>query len=104
MTIFNFYFDWLHISLGIGIVLLILFFKIISKMAIADLDELKRLQADDQFEMLHAYANDTANELILRNEQEFVKNFAELCDEWKVIETKPLHDKVKMVMFRPFFL
>jgi len=101
MTVFNFYFDWLHISLVVVIILLpilgLVMLRLISKSVVEELDRHKRNQAADQFDMLHAYAGDTANELILRDEKLFSKNFLELCDEWKEIETKPLDDKRKLV-------
>ena len=97
MTILNIYFDWLHISLVVGIFLLIilglLLAKAISKSVTEELDRLKKYQADDQLELLRAYARDTANEIILRDEQ----NFAELCDEWKEIETKNFADKAEVL-------
>ena len=104
MTVLNLYFDWLHISLVVGIFLLIILglllakaISILSKPFTEELDRLKRYQANDQLEMLHAYARDTANEIILRDEQNFARNFAELCDEWKEIETKTLADKEEVL-------
>ena len=99
MTVFGILFDWLHISLAIGIILIILFgfwlIKVIAETSSDEIKSLERNQAGDHYDMLQTYARETANELIGRDEQMFARNFEKLCDEWVEIESETKENKIQ---------
>ena len=95
VTLFGVFFDWLHITLIITLIIFLFFLFLIigrtsSKLSnyLATLEGQHREKAKDQFDLLHTFARETANELIARDEKNFSQNFQVLYNEWEQIKIK----------------
>jgi len=95
VTLFGIFFDWLHITLIVTLIIFLIFLFLIirrtsSKLSnyLATLEGQHREKAKDQFDLLHTFARETANELIARDEKNFSQNFQVLYNEWEQIKIK----------------